>query len=244
MGKGPGKSSLKPGFHTCMIAVITAIARKKGSAIVAIISKPLSSYRSNHSHRSDNDHWDVWDRESSFSAIMVITVIIGKPLSSNSNCSGSKKISMQCVRSPVSRWLPPWEPDQAEKKVKNTRTGYGRFLKKSVPSGSGREAVPVLNLKNGANDVVQPRSPQYFLSDHIATIIWKPSTATIAETIFSVIAVIMWKPSLIKSLTKSSKKWPWARKMWSLLAQRTRWNSSFFQVLISEQMLFVLYQGQ
>ena len=30
-------------------------------------------------------------------------------------------------------------PDQAEKKVKNTTTGYGRFLKKSVPSYSGRE---------------------------------------------------------------------------------------------------------
>ena len=30
-------------------------------------------------------------------------------------------------------------PDQAEKKVKNTTTGYGRFLKKSVPSDSGRE---------------------------------------------------------------------------------------------------------
>ena len=111
MGKGPGKSSLKPGFHTCMIAVITAIARKKGSAIVAIILKPLSSYRSDHSHRSDNDHWDVWDRESSFSAIMVITVIIGKPLSSDhSNCSDRKKTSTQCVRSPVSGWLPPWEP--------------------------------------------------------------------------------------------------------------------------------------
>ena len=84
-------------------------------------------------------------------------------------------------------------PDQAEKKVKNTRTGYGRFLKKSVPSGSGREVVPVLNLKNGANDVVRPRSPQYFLSDHIAAIIWKPSIAMIAGTIFSVIAVIIWK---------------------------------------------------
>ena len=53
-------------------------------------------------------------------------------------------------------------PDQAEKKVKNTRTGYGRFLKKSVPSGSGREIVPVLNLKNGANDVVRPRSLNTF----------------------------------------------------------------------------------
>ena len=76
-------------------------------------------------------------------------------------------------------------PDQGEKKVKNTRTGYGRFLKKSVPSGSGREVLPVLNLKNGANDVVRPRSPQYFLSDQIAAIIWKQSIATIAGTIFS-----------------------------------------------------------
>ena len=71
----------------------------------------------------------------------------------------------------------------------------------------------MLNLKNGANDVVRPRSPQYFLSDHIAAIIWKPSIATTAGTIFSLIAVIIWKPSLIKSLTKSSKKWPWARKI-------------------------------
>ena len=34
-----------------------------------------------------------------------------------------------------------------------------------MPSGSGREVVPVLNLKNGANDVVRPRSPRYFLSN-------------------------------------------------------------------------------
>ena len=33
----------------------------------------------------------------------------------------------------------------AEKKFKNIRTGYGRYLKKlkSIPSGSGRDAVPV-----------------------------------------------------------------------------------------------------
>ena len=80
-------------------------------------------------------------------------------------------------------------PDQAEKKVKNTRTGYGRFLKKSVPSGSGREVVPVLNLRNGVHDVVRPRSPQYFLSDHIAAIIWKPSIiiVTVAGTVIAVI---------------------------------------------------------
>ena len=33
---------------------------------------------------------------------------------------------------------------EAEKKYKNVRTAYGRYLrkKKSVPSGSGRDAVP------------------------------------------------------------------------------------------------------
>jgi len=33
----------------------------------------------------------------------------------------------------------------AKKKFKNIRTGYGRYLKKlkSIPSGSGRDAVPV-----------------------------------------------------------------------------------------------------
>ena len=33
----------------------------------------------------------------------------------------------------------------AEKKIKNIRNGYGRYLKKlkSIPSGSGRDAVPV-----------------------------------------------------------------------------------------------------
>eukprot|EP00112_Aurelia_sp_Birch-Aquarium-sp1_P015509 Seg3441.6 transcript_id=Seg3441.6/GoldUCD/mRNA.D3Y31 product="hypothetical protein" protein_id=Seg3441.6/GoldUCD/D3Y31 len=36
-------------------------------------------------------------------------------------------------------------PTEAEKRFKNIRTAYGRFLKKSknVPSGSGRDAVPV-----------------------------------------------------------------------------------------------------
>ena len=33
----------------------------------------------------------------------------------------------------------------AEEKFKNVRTGYGRYLKivKSIPSGSGRDAIPV-----------------------------------------------------------------------------------------------------
>ena len=55
-----------------MIAVITAIAvGKKGSAIIAIIWKPLSS------DRSDNDRWD---RTFSISAIVVaaIATIAGK----------------------------------------------------------------------------------------------------------------------------------------------------------------------
>ena len=35
-------------------------------------------------------------------------------------------------------------PQEAEKKFKNVRTAYGRHLKKvkSIPSGSGRDAVP------------------------------------------------------------------------------------------------------
>ena len=36
---------------------------------------------------------------------------------------------------------------------------------------------------------------------------------------------------VIKSLTKTSKKWPWASKIWELLAHRTSWNSSLFQAL-------------
>lgn len=35
-------------------------------------------------------------------------------------------------------------PDEAEKKYKNIRTSYGRYVKrmKTIPSGSGRNAVP------------------------------------------------------------------------------------------------------
>ena len=33
---------------------------------------------------------------------------------------------------------------------------------------------------------------------------------------------------LTKLLTKKSKKWPWARKLWKVLAQRTSLNSIFF----------------
>lgn len=36
---------------------------------------------------------------------------------------------------------------------------------------------------------------------------------------------------LTKLLTTTSKKWPWARKMWKVLAQRTSLNSIFFQPL-------------
>ena len=39
---------------------------------------------------------------------------------------------------------------EAEKKYKNIRTAYGRYLKKkkSVPSGSGRDAVPPQEFTN------------------------------------------------------------------------------------------------
>ena len=68
--------------------------------------------------------------------------------------------------------------------------------------------------------------------------------ATIVGTIFSVIAVIIWKPSLIKSLTSLAKSGPGPGKCDRCLLKEQAGIQVFFQVLISEQMLFVLYQGQ
>ena len=71
----PSTDQLKPGFHM--------IAEKKGSAIVAIIWKALSSNRSNRI-----DYMET-------------------TLQRFSERSDSKNTRMPCVRSPISRWLPP-----------------------------------------------------------------------------------------------------------------------------------------
>ena len=65
-------------------------------------------------------------------------------------------------------------PEEAEKKFKNIRIAYGRYLKKvkEIPSGSGRDAVPVpkefLNLDWLAGFIsTRPCvSNFFFLGDH------------------------------------------------------------------------------
>ena len=70
----------------------------------------------------------------------------------------------------------------AEKKFKNVRTGYRRYLKKvkAIPSGSGRDAVPTPTSRSNA--VIRPKlSCRVDKNPATAAIIWKHRIATIAE---------------------------------------------------------------
>ena len=55
----------------------------------------------------------------------------------------NKYTKMNCWRKIADKF--DMSPEEAEKKFKNIRTAYGRYLKKvkAIPSGSGRDAVPV-----------------------------------------------------------------------------------------------------
>ena len=70
----------------------------------------------------------------------------------------------------------------AEKKFKNVRTSYGRYLKKvkAIPSGSGRDAVPTPTSRS--NVVIRPKiSCRVDKNPATAAIIWKHRIATIAQ---------------------------------------------------------------
>ena len=86
----------------------------------------------------------------------------------------------------------------AEKKFKNVRTGYGRYLKKvkAIPSGSGRDAVPtpqdfagldwlqkyISHRPTVSNIVIRPKlSCRVDKNPATAAIIWKHRIATIAQ---------------------------------------------------------------
>ena len=67
----------------------------------------------------------------------------------------------------------------AEKKIENIRTGYGRYLKKvkAIPSGSGRDAVPTPTSRS--NVVIRPKlSCRVDKNPATAAIIWKHRIAT------------------------------------------------------------------